>query len=366
MSAPPGYDETVGSSSGNAPAYGGDKQSHGFPSAAQEKAQIQQAMQAGTTDEGEKRLKIWHAASGNSLVTAADERTPIYNVIDSRAPDEAEQKQRSHQVQEQWQQQQQQQGHGGASQNAGLSRQDPHSSAVPSDVQFAQTIQQQRANPGTHPQPTYSNLWLLRVRRGGDRNGPVIATIRRHVNTNSAVSIELDGHKTGIVQYSALPHKKYEFEWQGRRFVWTKTHKAPGTSRFDGGNFVCRDEKKVVYAYSTSEDNRCDGSLLFEDRAITEGLLDIMMITGFVMRDLDDERNNPSYMRYGGGAAGYGPYNSPYAYGKHPLSSSIHSATIILTVFQAMDSILPRCSSPCCCSSVMNSDMKLFQKQRKW
>lgn len=283
---------------------------------------MQQAMQASTRDEGEKRLKIWHAASGNSLITAADERTPIYNVIDSRAPDEAEQNQRSQQVQEQWQKRQHERGYGADSRAAGLSRQDPGSSATPNDVQFAQEIQQQRAHPTANgPQPIYSDLWLLRVRRGGDRNGPVIATIRRHVNTNSAVSIELEGIKTGIVQHSAIPHKKYEFEWQGQRFVWTKTHKAPGTSRFDGGNFVCRDERKEVYAYSTSEDNRCDGSLVFENRTVERGLLDIMMITGFVMRDLDEERNNPSYMRYGGAVGGgYGPYASPYANGKsnHP------------------------------------------------
>lgn len=323
MSAPPAYDDVAGPSSGhNAEppahnAYGNQSGKHNYPSAAEEKAQVQQAMHASTLDTGEKRLKIWHAASGNSLVTAADEKTPIYNVIDSRAPNEAEQRQRSAQVQQKWEAQQRGQG-------GGMSRQDPASAGVPDDVRFAQEIAHSRQTPAhVQPQPHRSALWTLEVRRGGSRQSEPIATIKRHINTRSAVSITLHGQQTGIEQHAGIPHTKYSFNWEGKRYNWTRTRKAPGTSALDSGNFVCRDESKTVFAWSTDDDSRCDGSLIFENRTIEAQLLDIMMVTGFVMRDLEDERNNPSYMRYGGGGGygyGYGPYASPYAsnYGFYP------------------------------------------------
>ena len=293
---PPAYDEVAGSSAGGPPppAIHSDEK---HPSAKAEKQALTQHLEAGA-----KTLKIWHAASGNSLITAADEKTPIYNIIDSRAPDEAEQKQQFLEAQKRFE-------------AHGMTRQDP-TQQQHGDIQFAHEIANQRANPSMAQPPKATPVWALRVRRGGDRNGPVLATIKRHYNAASAVGIELEGQKSGIEQHSGFPHTKYDFKWQGRSFTWTKTHKAPGTSRLDSGNFVCRDDQKTLYAYSTSEDDRCDGSLQFEDRAVTEGLLDIMTITGFIMRDLDSERRNPSYMRYGAGSAygyGYGPYGSPYA-----------------------------------------------------
>lgn len=376
MSAPPSYEDVAGpSSGGNGYAHpqsssSAEKQSsgHSYPSAQQEKHQAGQHQQHDTAKRGahsgDKVLKIWHAASGNSLITAADEQTPIYNVIDSRAPSEEEQRHQYHRHQEA----------NASGDKSGMERRHPTSGGgggggsssssgggPPADVQFAQDIQRERhdARNGIPSSSSYSSaygsasgaranaqLWHLTVRRGGDRNAPVLAVIKRHVNTKSAVVIEFPasddgrgggggGFKTGIERHSGFPHAKYTFHWAGRSFTWQKTHGAPNTSRLDSGNYQCREDvagggggKKgagsTVYAYTTSEDDRCDGSLLFEDAVVEEGLLDIMTVTGFVMRDLEDERNNPSYMRYSGnpyGQAGYGPYGNPYysaGYGFYP------------------------------------------------
>ena len=352
MSAPPSYDDIAGSSSGGPPPL---PPSHNFQqggggghqSAQAEKQQLQaHYAHSSSHDTGSKVLKIWHAPSGNSLITAADEKTPIYNVIDSRAPDEQEQRAQSQAAQQQFESRRGQSSDGGAPSHAGMTRRDPTSATHQGDseeeIRFAQEIAQQRANPqasrfgyggmsgGGGPRP--AEIWQLRVRRGADRNSPPIATIKRHFSTKSDVAIEMHGErnngstssnvKTGIEQHAGFPHTKYDFHWQGRLFTWTKTHKAPGTSRLDSGNFICRDDRKQIYAYSTSEDDRCDGSLQFEDRAVDEGLLDIMTITGFIMRDLETERTNPSFMRYGAGYGygGYGPYASPFAanYGFYP------------------------------------------------
>lgn len=69
MSAPPSYEEAAGSSSGLPPAHQGNAT---YMSAAEEKAQLAQkkSKKGQVTD---KRLLIWHAPTGNSLITAADE-----------------------------------------------------------------------------------------------------------------------------------------------------------------------------------------------------------------------------------------------------------------------------------------------------
>lgn len=65
---PPSYHEVAGSSSGPPPPAGPG----GYPTAAQEKANVAKH-HASKSNAGDKRLVIWHAPTGNSLITAADE-----------------------------------------------------------------------------------------------------------------------------------------------------------------------------------------------------------------------------------------------------------------------------------------------------
>lgn len=72
---PPAYNEAAGSSSGRPPAHSSSgAHDHDHPDAAHEKAKLAQhhaALAKGTADD--RRLIIWHAPTGNSLITAADE-----------------------------------------------------------------------------------------------------------------------------------------------------------------------------------------------------------------------------------------------------------------------------------------------------
>ena len=239
-------------------------------------------------------------------------KTPIYNIIDSRAPDEAQQNKLSQEAEQRYQTHLQS---GEKLPNyAGMTRQDPLSNAAPADIEFAQSIQSARAGH-THGHMTPASIWTQTVRRGGDRNSDVIAIIKRHVNPNSDVSITIHGQKGGIRRHAGFPHTKYEFTYNDVSYTWTKTHSAPGTSKLDGGSFVCKTTTgKQTLAYTTSQDDRCDGNVIFEEAAVEMGLIDVLTVTGYVLRDLDDMRENPSYLRRND-MYGYGPYGSPYGRG---------------------------------------------------
>lgn len=255
--------------------------------------------------ETDKRLLIWHAPTGNSIITAADERTLIYNVMDSRAPPPPPQQDSNYQPPYDAQ--------------SGMQRTDPK------DPQYGK--QQYQLNSSTRPNPysvpkTISQLWTLTFRRDNDSpTSPPLAVVQRHINSTSAISVLLNGVSTGISQHrgSMGSHTKYEVQWEGRAFVWQRTHHAPGTSILDSGNFVCTSTyatgKKIVYAYIEGKDTRHDGTIIIQDVALSDGVLDLIVISGFCIWDLENERRNPSYMRgncYGGPYAGYyGFYPTP-------------------------------------------------------
>ena len=197
-----------------------------------------------------------------------------------------------------------------------MQRQDPSSTVDPPDVQFAKQVQASRAGLTTgYMKP--SEIWTQTFRRDGDRNSEPIGLVKRHINTSSAVAIRLHDQKFGIEQHAGFPHRTYEFTFGGRVFKWSRTHSAPNTSKLDSGSFVLK-QNKTIYAYCTDEDDRCDGTIWFEELAIQEGLVDVVALTGYIMRDLDGERQNASYMR---NPYGYGPYGSPYGmgYGFYPM-----------------------------------------------
>ena len=318
--APPGYTESVG----QAPGY---PQARPPPHDTNEKAQLnahyaRQDVNAGSSSKEEKRLKIWFAPSLNCLITAADEATPIYNIIDSRAPDEQEQKQRSIEAQRHYDEyvaQARLEGRPLATEDETKQAMERRQAGDNSgeDISFLHQINRERASPyATGSIPHLAEYWTQQVRRGGDRHSPVIALLKRHISTKSDVSIEVNGYKTGIRQHSGFPYRKYTFEWHGMTFTWKRTHSAPSTSKLDSGSYACKDQDGKVLAWTTSDDDRCDGSLIIDDTAIERDMLDVVVITGFVMRDLDDEKRSPSYLRYGTRYGyGYGPYGRPYAGG---------------------------------------------------
>ncbi|BFZ57781.1 hypothetical protein PYCC9005_004835 [Savitreella phatthalungensis] len=273
---------------------------------------------------GEKALKIWHAPSANSLITASDETTPVYCVVDSRAPGEEEQRARSLDAQHKYESYVAQLRREGKPlptqiQNMEIMRGQHGLNSFPAQgMTFQEQLRQERAAPfatGAFAQP--SEFWTQEVHREADRTSAPIASIRRHVSTRSDVSITLHGQQTGIRQHAGLPHRKYEFEWQGELYTWKRTRSAPHTSRLDSGNYVCKAKDSTILAYLTSEDDRCDGTLYIEESTLERDILDLIVVTGYVMRDLDDERRNPGYLRYGSSAYGYGygPYAGPYAGG---------------------------------------------------
>lgn len=328
--APPGYNEAVGGPAGSgsqqqAPSY--DAGAHAPTSAGDEKAQVaahlaRQDGAAGGSSKEEKRLKIWFAPSYNAVITAADEATPIYNIIDSRAPDEQKQQQLSAEAQRHYDVYVAKSKREGRAlpteeQNRQLLQRREADDNSGGDISFVQQINRERAAPySSGAIPHLAEYWTQQVRRGGDRHAPVIALLKRHISTKSDVSIEVNGYKTGIRQHSGFPHRKYTFDWHGVTYTWKRTHSAPATSKLDSGSYVCKDPEGEVVAWTTSDDDRCDGSLLIEEAALQRDMLDVIVITGFVMRDLDDEKRGPSYLRYGTRYGyGYGPYGSRYAGG---------------------------------------------------